>query len=135
LWSPTEETTPYTVQAWLPEGVHTFVISVTGCTTVTDTMNLTVHICDLTVPNIITPNGDGKNDVFRVPNLEYYPNSQLVVYNRWGKKIYDNSNYQNDWDGKDFADGVYYFILIANYGDTGNGVKTQEFHGTVTIMR
>lgn len=134
-WFPTLETTPYTVQSWLPEGTIPFIISVTGCTTVSDTLNLTVRICELTIPNIITPNDDAFNQYFVVPNLQYYPNSQFVVYNRWGKKIYENNDYQNDWDGENYSDGVYYFILRVNYGDTGNGEKIEEHHGTVTILR
>jgi gliding motility-associated-like protein len=134
-WYPTFETTPYTVQAWLPEGTIPFIISVTGCTTVSDTLNLTVNICDLTIPNIITPNGDNLNDNFKVPNLEYYPNSQLIIYNRWGRKVYESSNYQNDWNGEKCSDGVYYFILQVNFGNTGNGEKVEEHNGTLTILR
>jgi gliding motility-associated-like protein len=134
-WYPTFETTPYTVQAWLPEGTMPFIISVTGCSTVSDTLNLTVNICDLTIPNIITPNGDNLNDNFKIPNLEYYPNSQLIIYNRWGRKVYESSNYQNDWNGEKCADGVYYFILQVNFGNTGNGEKIEEHNGTITILR
>jgi gliding motility-associated-like protein len=135
LWTPTNETTPYIVQAWLPEGTIRYIIEVTGCSTVSDSLNLTVKICNLTIPNIITPNDDPYNQTFYIPNLEYYPNSTLVVYNRWGKKIYENNNYQNDWDGEDFADGVYFFILKVNFGDTGEGERIEEHHGTITILR
>jgi gliding motility-associated-like protein len=135
LWWPTNETTPYTVQSWLPEGNNEFIITVTGCTPVSDTINLNIHICNLTIPNIFTPNGDPYNQTFYIPNLEYYPNSQFVVYNRWGNKIYESDNYQNDWDGENFADGVYFFILRVNYGDTGAGERIEEHHGTVTILR
>jgi len=134
-WFPTMETTPYTVQAWLPEGTIPFIISVTGCTTVSDTVNLIVNICELTIPNIITPNDDSKNDRFVVPNLNYYPNSEFIVFNRWGKKVYESANYQNDWDGGKSAAGVYYYVLKVNFGDTGAGEKIEEHHGTVTIMR
>ena len=54
-----------------------------------------------------------------------------MIYNRWGKKIYENANYQNDWDGENFADGTYYVILKINFGNE----KYEEHHGTVTIMR
>lgn len=135
LWWPTLETTPYTTQSMLPEGINRYIISVIGCTSVEDTLDLTVNICNLTIPNVITPkNLDGLNDKFKVPNLEYYPNSEFIVYNRWGRKVYENSNYQNDWDGENCADGVYYFILRVNYGDIGNGEKIEEHHGTVTIL-
>lgn len=134
-WLPTFDNTPFIVQAWLPEGTIPYIVTVTGCSSVSDTLNLTVHICNLTIPNIITPNGDEANQYFVVPNLEYYPNSEFAVYNRWGKKIFESSNYQNDWDGGNLSDGVYYFVLKVNFGDTGSGPKIEEHHGTVTILR
>jgi gliding motility-associated-like protein len=134
-WYPTLETTPYTVQAYLPEGVHQFVCAVTGCTTVSDTINLTVNICPLDIPNVFTPNDDNWNQTFKITNLEFYPNSTLVVYNRWGRKVYESTNYQNDWDGEKCSDGVYYYILRINYGNTGNGERIEESRGTVTLLR
>jgi gliding motility-associated-like protein len=66
---------------------------------------------DIYVPNIFTPNGDGKNDVFFVRNLP--EGSKLVITNRWGKQVYSSDNYKNNWDGKDVSDGVYYYRLKA----------------------
>ena len=78
-----------------------------------DSVIITI-ICDLVIPNIFTPNGDNTNDLFIIANLEYYPNSHLQIFNRWGKKIYDSPDYQNDWNGSNYSDGVYYFILDSN---------------------
>jgi gliding motility-associated-like protein len=64
-------------------------------------------------PNIITPNGDGVNDNLVFFNLEFYPNARLTVYNRWGSKVYENTNYQNNWDGGGMVDGVYYYVVEA----------------------
>lgn len=66
---------------------------------------------EVTAVNVITPNGDGKNDFLVFPYLEFYPESKLVVYNRWGRLVYENGNYQNDWDGGEMSDGVYYYVL------------------------
>lgn len=134
-WYPGDETTPFIVRSWLPEGNNMFIVSVTGCSTVNDTINLMVNVCELTIPNVITPNGDSQNDRFVVPNLGNYPGSALIVYNRWGKVVYESDDYQNDWGGGSLAAGVYYYILKVNYGDTGQGLKTEEMHGTVTIIR
>lgn len=68
-------------------------------------------ISEILVPNVFTPNGDGKNDLFEFKNLEFFPNSALTVYNRWGKKIYTSEDYQNNWNGDGYSDGVYYYIL------------------------
>lgn len=93
-------------------------------------INVNVHSCILTIPNIITPNGDGVNDVFEIVNLkESFPNSLLYIYDRWGKLIYSSTNYSNDWNGEDASDGVYYWVLkVADNKDT-------EMQGNLTILR
>lgn len=89
-------------------------------------------------PNAITPNGDGVNDTFFIDDLEenrdQYPNSQLVVFNRWGEVIYEAQPYNNDWDGRnrkgqDLPQGTYYFVLRLNLG-TGNIIT-----GDITILK
>ena len=66
---------------------------------------------DIFIPNTITPNGDGRNDYFKIPGIQRYPGSVLTVYNRWGNLIYQNKNYDNTWDGGGLSEGVYYYIL------------------------
>jgi len=84
-----------------------------SCATVTDSANVVFFSCDLNVPNVITPNGKGSelNELFYLKNLEFYPNTSLIIYNRWGLKLFETSNYQNDWSGRKYSDGVYYYIL------------------------
>ena len=106
------------------------IASVTGCKTFSDTLILTIIPCDLHVPNVITPNGDGMNDYFVVTNIEYYPGSTLMIFNRWGKKIYESDSYQNDWKGENHPDGVYYYILNVK-DNTPDGIN---YHGTITII-
>jgi gliding motility-associated-like protein len=102
------------------------VTSANGCV---DTAYINVEvIAEPSFYNIITPDGNGQNDVFEILNAERIPN-ELVVFNRWGKKVYEATNYQNDWDGGDLSDGTYYYIFIY-------GVELQnEYQGTLTIMR
>ncbi|OFY85899.1 MAG: hypothetical protein A3F72_08175 [Bacteroidetes bacterium RIFCSPLOWO2_12_FULL_35_15] len=69
---------------------------------------------EIQIPNVITPNGDGQNELLVFQKLEYYPNSKIEIYNRWGIKLYQNNNYLNNWDGSKYADGVYYYILGLN---------------------
>jgi len=66
---------------------------------------------DVMVPNVFTPNNDGKNDFLAFKNLEFFPGTSIAVYNRWGEKVYSNSDYHNDWDGGGHSDGIYYFVL------------------------
>ena len=77
--------------------------------------------------NIFTPNNDKDNNFMAFKNLQYFPNSSLRVYNRWGNKIFESADYKNDWDGGKAPDGVYYYILqIPN---------KEPITGFVTILR
>jgi gliding motility-associated-like protein len=82
---------------------------------------------DLVIPDIFTPNGDATNENFVVQQIEYYPNTNLKVHDRWGKIIYESTNYKNDWDGSNNASGIYYYTL-----KTADG---QEFNGPLKIVR
>lgn len=76
-----------------------------------DTIQLKYLIMsDIEIPNVFTPNGDGINDVLAFKNLEFFQDVSLIVYNRWGNKVYEASNYKNDWPGEGH-DGTYYFVL------------------------
>ena len=130
LWS-NGSTLPYITLENMPLGDIQYSVTVIGCDTVSDTVNVTVLACDLMIPNIITPNGDGINDLFQVTNLEYYQNSVLMVFNRWGKKVHEDPCYLNTWDGENLADGTYYYILKINYGNE----EYQDQHGTISIIR
>lgn len=92
------------------------VISGNGCT---DTACATVEVLpqEIEVPNVFTPNGDLTNDLLVFKNLEFFPNTALHVYDRWGALVYESANYMNDWNGKmkgtggDCSEGTYYFVL------------------------
>jgi gliding motility-associated-like protein len=86
----------------------------------------------LVVPNVITPNGDGRNDRFVVPNLELYQQPTLQVFNRYGQLIYDTQAYRNDWDGGGFPTGTYFYVLrAARPGQTAQ----LEYKGWVQVLR
>jgi gliding motility-associated-like protein len=99
-------------------------------------------MCELDVPNVFSPNGDGVNDVFFVENLtdEYYSYSNLSVYNRWGDEVYRDGHYGLNgtwWDGQNthqndpLLEGVYFYVLRV-----GNKVSEarDEYRGTVHLM-
>jgi len=65
----------------------------------------------LLIPNSFSPNGDGVNDIFIIPDLNLVDNPRFTVYNKAGKILYDKINYQNDWNGDNLPDGVYYYSL------------------------
>jgi gliding motility-associated-like protein len=68
-------------------------------------------VSDIMVPNVFTPNNDGRNDYLAFKNLGFFPGTALTVFNRWGNKIFESPDYQNNWNGDNNNDGVYYFIL------------------------
>jgi len=82
------------------------------------------------IPNIFTPNNDGFNDYFVIKNIEKCSSNHLVIKDRNGKTVFEKINYQNDWDGKNTADGVYFFFLKYN---TTNGNFGKM--GSITIKR
>jgi gliding motility-associated-like protein len=107
---------------------YTVTVSNSYDCTATDTVIVTGKLCNITVPNVFTPNGDGYNDFFVIKGLEDYPNTIVQIFNRWGKNVYESTNYQNDWDGKSLSDGIYFFVItFIDYHD--------PMTGTVMIFR
>jgi trimeric autotransporter adhesin len=88
------------------------------------------------VPTAFTPNGDGKNDVFRILNMKYGKLIDFSVFNRWGQLIYHNSlDAQQGWDGT--FRGVPQEMGVYNYSITIEGPdgKPKYFRGDVTLIR
>jgi len=77
----------------------------------------------LVFPNLITPNGDGKNDVFEIRNISLFPDATLSIFNRWGEEVYSTANYQNDWKDKD---GVYFYKFKSG---------TIDNNGWITVVK
>ncbi|TAE24609.1 MAG: gliding motility-associated C-terminal domain-containing protein [Cytophagales bacterium] len=92
-----------------------------------DTIRVQVLDCPGEAPNVFTPNGDGRNDRFVVPHIELSPWG-LVVYNRWGGRVYEAARYGNDWDGGGLPAGVYYYEL-------SSAVLNRRLKGWVTLIR
>lgn len=112
-------------------GTQVITLSVTDQCNVTEQTTHTIEAiaCEITIPNVFTPNGDGSNDYLVFENLQYFPDNKLVVFNRWGKKVYEKTGYQNDWNGDGHSDGTYFFILELN--DFANTIHK----GTITILK
>lgn len=77
----------------------------TNCVS-TDSYHITIK--EIVIPNLVTPNGDNKNDRFVIENL--FPNTAIDIYNRWGDRVYKNEHYDNSW-GDEIKDGVYYYYI------------------------
>jgi len=96
---------------------------------------MTIHVQGLDIPNVFTPNGDGVNDLFVVDN-HGMGTLNMLIFNRWGAKVYEWNATQTAWDGtaldgEDVADGVYFYILTAK-GEDGH---PYEERGNITLIR
>jgi gliding motility-associated-like protein len=81
------------------------------------------------IPNVITPNGDGTNEMFTIQNLMNWEFRELTIFSRWGTIVYRSEDYQNDWNGGGVSDGVYFGVLLVS--DAGV-VEQHDF--TITIL-
>ncbi len=88
-------------------------------------------VYEIEIPNVITPNGDGFNDVLVIKNLDKYADNNLLIADRAGKIVYDKNSYQNDWDAQNLPDGTYYYILSYKNKNNSKGV----IKGLITIIR
>lgn len=85
----------------------------------------------LIVNNIVSPNGDGKNDTWFIQNITSFPNNEVMIYDRAGRMIYHQKNYDNQWagtiNGSPLREGTYYYIFIVNNG-------SQVFKGFIELL-
>lgn len=104
---------------------------INGCDSIS-TLELSVSTClgDFEVSNILTPNGDGQNDTWKIDNPYQISGCKVVIYNRWGQPLYETSEYLNEWDGtknnEALPDGVYFYSIEC--GD-------QKYNGTINLLR
>jgi gliding motility-associated-like protein len=108
-----------------------------GCASLKDSIQVIIEQAecdyDLTVYNVITPNGDGKNDVWMLKNIHYYPDIMVQVFNKLGDKVYERRGYQNDWNGDNLPSGTYYYLIKLNGINRTTGKDT--YTGYLVIKR
>ncbi|MFY0671900.1 MAG: PKD domain-containing protein [Bacteroidia bacterium] len=84
------------------------------------------------IANLITPDGNGRNDVWVIENIDVYDNVSVNVFDRRGRLVYNANSYQNDWDGtlngNRLADDTYYYVIDCNNGE-------QVYKGSLTILK
>ncbi len=119
-------------------GRYTLLVSDTACENSIGPFDLQ---CDrsadlelpVTIANTMTPNGDGANDTFYIQGIEAYPNNQLIIYNRWGNKVYESAPYRNDWygtaKGKKLPVAVYYYQLLLGQQ------RPEPINGYISILK
>jgi gliding motility-associated-like protein len=93
----------------------------------------------ITPNGAFTPNGDGYNEYWKIKFIDKFTNNQVMVFNRWGLKVFEQKGYSNDdnskaWDGRDkngkeLPSGTYYYVIILNEAGF------EPITGSITIIR
>lgn len=93
---------------------------------------------DFHIPEGFSPNGDDVNDLFVIRGITMYPHNSIIVFNRWGNKVFTAGPYQNSWDGTciygvsaggdELPVGTYFYVF-----DFGDGTK--NIKGTIYLNR
>jgi gliding motility-associated-like protein len=102
-----------------------------GVGTCADSSPVTVTVRPrLRIPNAISPNGDGENDTWQIDYLGDYPTNHVLVFNRWGNKVFETSGYsrRSEWNGtangQPVAVGTYYYVITLGNGRSYSGPLT-----------
>lgn len=125
LWSPAENVTSTSQSGTGYIGTSSGDVTLVATNnTIGCSMTHTVHfkLIEVTIPEGFSPNGDGINDVFEIPEVFEFRNVELKVWNRWGDIVFESSHYRNDWDGTcqssfclgsgTLPEGTYFYTLI-----------------------
>jgi len=89
----------------------------------------------ISTPNVFTPDGNGENDEFKVTTVNI-TDFHIVIYNRWGVKLFESNNVLNSWDGTGshglMKEGVYFWTI--EYADPCIGNETQSKKGIIHLF-
>jgi gliding motility-associated-like protein len=131
LWQDGSKGQSFTVSK---EGVY-FLVATNECGSYTDSVTITTSFCNIIMPTGFTPNGDGINDVFKVKYPFPLKEFHLVVYNRWGSKVFETNKINEGWDGsfkgEPCVQGSYVWII--SFTDISN--KPAQLKGIITLLR
>jgi gliding motility-associated-like protein len=129
LWQDGSTSKSYIVNQ---KGTYIVELKLNECVT-SDTIEIIEEICSqpFEMPNIFTPNNDGFNDYFTPISIGNASLIKTVIYNRWGRKVFETDNPKIDWNGAGLSSGTYYWVI--NYKE-GNEDK-KFLNGYVTLVR
>ncbi len=113
LWSNNETDT--IIQNILAGNYSITVTDDMGCNYQENIAVSNVYSICLVPANVLTPNGDGKNDTWQIKFIDLIPEARVRVYNKTGLLVFDKTAYQSDWagqyKGKDLPTGSYLYII------------------------
>ncbi len=116
-----------------------FVVRTFSVCVATDTFRVRTEACGIIVHDAITPNGDGINDTWVVEGIDKFPKNSVQVFDKWGNSLYQKSNYNNDWfgrqsNGESVPDGTYYYVVKLNALKLSEG-EHDIFTGALLVKR
>jgi gliding motility-associated-like protein len=113
----------------------TYCVAVTGLNGCADTACVTILLSAVYVPDAFTPNGDILNEAFR-PSVQEVHEYRLVIYDKWGEKIFETENIDEGWNGcyKGNACQQDVYVYKLTYVDDEYN-RTHEQIGKVTLIR
>jgi len=83
--------------------------------------------CEIIIPTGFSPNGDNINDLWIIQGAENIEYINVKIFNRQGQIVFEDNNYQNNWDGTDLSFGAYFYVVEFSTG--------QSFTGHITLKR
>jgi len=116
----------------------TYWVRVNYCGITEDTINVQYEDCNcsLYIPNIFTPNDDSVNDIFSPSSNCTLSKYHLIIFNRWGEKLFETNNAKTPWDetfkDKPLPNGVYVYLLRYKYEDKE---EFESVYGDITLIR
>ena len=127
----TEQDPVYTYET---DGLYTVSLTVTsdqGCASTTERELDASPDLPVTIYNVITPNGDGSNDFLNIENIDLYPESEIVLLDRWGVEVFSTTGYGNDFPGEGQRLPAGNYICIVKLNRTAAAPVTQM----ITVIR
>jgi len=131
-----DSTSQYIILNNLADGAYVFELKVTDLNGLTgvDQVKITVAkdaSIQAAIPRFFSPNGDGINDTWEWPQTDLFKKSILMIFDRTGKRVFDDANYDNSWDGKyngrPLPDDIYFYSIRL--------YKGENILGSVRIVR
>jgi gliding motility-associated-like protein len=105
-----------------------------ACGSATDNINIRVVDCVILFPNAFTPNGDGRNDLFKILNAFNLKDYSLSIFNRWGQMVYSTNDFTQGWNGeiKGLPQNPDTFVYYCRYTKDGKPVTVK---GSFSLIR
>jgi len=136
-WSPTSGLSgngiPDPIASPVSSTTYTVTTVINGCTFI-DVVNVEILLL-IQPPNTFSPNDDGINDTWEIPGIVDYPGSEVLIYDRWGQRVFRSNGYREPWDGTNngnkVSTGTYYYHIQLNELEG----QSAPYTGFISIIR